>query len=131
MKKDISIPEVSDVEFAVVYEHNDIYKTDDWNAYIINKKEVPLEMVIVVSKGYSDKKISSTLRKKIDVLPAKSFAKVELLQPEIFALTNIFQVTFFENNQLFEKTFTFKAKSIKPGALRMLPLVNKKGVLAT
>lgn len=131
MKKDITVPEVSGIEFAVVYEHNDIYNTDDWNAYIINTKETPISIVIVVSKGFSDKKITSTMRKKIDVLPAKSYAKVELLQPELFALTNQFQVSFFENNQLLEKTFTFKAKSIKEGALRMIPLLQKKGILAS
>jgi hypothetical protein len=38
MKKDIQIPEVTGVEIAVVYEYNDVYKTDDWNVYIVNKK---------------------------------------------------------------------------------------------
>ena len=42
MKKDIQIPEVSGVEIAVVFEHNDIYNTDDWNVYIINKKDVEI-----------------------------------------------------------------------------------------
>ena len=36
MKKDIHIPEVTDIEVAIVYEFNEIYKTDDWNVYIIN-----------------------------------------------------------------------------------------------
>jgi len=40
MKKDIQIPEVSDVFMAVVKEYNDIYKTDDWNVYIINNKPI-------------------------------------------------------------------------------------------
>ena len=42
MKKDIQIPEVTNVEIAVVYEYNAIYKTDDWNVYIINNKNVDL-----------------------------------------------------------------------------------------
>ena len=45
MKKDIQIPEVSGVEMAVVYEYNDLYKTDDWNVYLINNKNVDLEMI--------------------------------------------------------------------------------------
>ena len=130
MKKDIQIPKVTDVEIAVVLEYNDIYKTDDWNVYIINKKEVDLEMVVVVSKGYSDTKITSVFRKKIDVLPANSFAKIELIQPELFALNNQFQVTFFEGNTLYDKTFTFKANTIKEGALRKIPQLEKRGVLA-
>ena len=56
MKKDIEIPAVSNVEMAMVYEYNNIYKTDDWNVYLINNKSVPLEMLIVVSQGFSKKK---------------------------------------------------------------------------
>lgn len=130
MKKDIEIPEVSGVEMAIVFEHNDVYKTDDWNVYIINKKEVPLELVVIVSKGYNDEQISSVLRKKIEVLPAHSFAKVELIQPELFTLTNEFQVSFFENNTLFDKTFTFEKGTVKEGALRMISTLQKRGVLA-
>ena len=130
MKKDIQIPKVTNVDIAVVYEYNDIYKTDDWNVYIINKKNVDLEMVVVVSKGYSDTKTTSIFRKKIDVLPANSFAKIELIQPELFALNNQFQVTFFEGNTLYDKTFTFKANTIKEGALRIIPQLEKRGVLA-
>ena len=130
MKKDIQIPKVTDVEIAVVLEYNDIYKTDDWNVYIINNKNVDLEMVVVVSKGYSDTKTTSIFRKKIDVLPANSFAKIELIQPELFALNNQFQVTFFEGNTLYDKTFTFKANTIKEGALRIIPQLEKRGVLA-
>lgn len=130
MKKDIYIPEVSGVEIAIVFEHNDIYKTDDWNVYIINNKNVDLELVVIVSKGYNDQKISSTLRKKLDVLPANSFAKVELIQPELFALHNEFQVSFFENNRLFDKTFTFKKGTVKEGALRMIPTLQKRGIIA-
>jgi len=96
LKKDIQIPEVTDVEMAIVYEYNDIYKTDDWNVYIINKKEVDVEMVVIVSQGFSKTKTTSLLRKKLEKLPANSFAKVELMQPELFSLSNRFQVTFFE-----------------------------------
>jgi hypothetical protein len=130
MKKDIKIPEVTNVEIAVVYEYNDIYKTDDWNVYIINTKNVDLEMIVIVTQGFSDTKITSLFRKKIDVLPANSFAKIELIQPELFKLNNRFQVTFFEGNTLFEKTFIFKENTIKEGALRMIPELQKRGILA-
>ena len=130
MKKDIQIPEVTNVEMAVVYEYNDLYKTDDWNVYIINNKRVDLEMVVIVTQGFSDTKITSLFRKKIDVLPANSFAKIELIQPELFKLNNRFQVTFFEGNTLFEKTFIFKENTIKEGALRTIPELKKRGILA-
>ncbi|MFQ3180796.1 MAG: hypothetical protein ACI9Z4_000382 [Polaribacter sp.] len=131
MKKDIQIPEVTNVEIAVVYEYNAIYKTDDWNVYIINNKNVDLEMIVIVTQGFSDTKITSLFRKKIDILPANSFAKIELIQPELFTLNNRFQVTFFEGNTLFEKTYLFKENTIKEGALRMLPELQKRGILAS
>lgn len=130
MKKDIQIPEVTNVEMAVVYEYNDIYKTDDWNIYIINKKDIELEMVVIVSQGFSETKTTSLLRKKIDKLPANSFAKVEFIQPELFKLNNRFQVSFFEGNSLLDKTFLFEQNTIKEGALRMIPQLNKRGILA-
>lgn len=130
MKKDIQIPEVTNVEMAVVYEYNDLYNTDDWNVYIINNKNVDLEMVVIVTQGFSDTKITSLFRKKIDVLPANSFAKIELIQPELFKLNNRFQVTFFKGNTLFEKTFIFKENTIKEGALRTIPELKKRGILA-
>lgn len=130
MKKDIQIPEVTDVEMAIVYEFSDLYKTDDWNVYIINNKKVDLEMMVIVSQGFSETKTTSLIRKKLDKLPANSFAKIEFIQPELFKLNNRFQVTFFEGNTLYEKTFIFKENSVKEGALRMIKEIKKRGILA-
>jgi len=130
MKKDIKIPEVTNVEMAIVYEYNDIYKTDDWNVYLINNKNVDLEMLVIVSQGFSETKTTSLLRKKINKLPANSFAKIELIQPDLFKLNNRFQVTFFEGNALYEKTFLFKENTVKEGSLRMIDEIKKRGILA-
>lgn len=130
MKKDIIIPEISDVEMAIVYEYNTIYNTNDWNVYLINNNNISLEMVVIVSKGFGDKNISSVMRKKIDVLDAHSFAKVEWIQPDLFKLTNQFQVTFFVKDRLYDKTFTFKENTIKEGGLRMIPELKKRGIVA-
>jgi hypothetical protein len=131
MKKDIKIPVVKDVFMAVVKEFNHEFKCDDWNAYIINNKETAIEMILIVSKGYDEDKLLETavLRHKLDKLPPKSFAKVELLQNEVLKLTNFFNVTFFEGNLLFDKKFIFEKGTIKEGALRLIPLLNKKGVI--
>ena len=130
MKKDIQIPEVTGVEMAMVYEYNDIYKTDDWNVYLINNKSVPLEMLVIVSQGFSATKTTSLLRKKLAILPANSFAKIEYIQPELFKLNNRFQVTFFEGNTLCEKTFIFEENTVKESALRAIDEIKKRGVLA-
>jgi hypothetical protein len=130
MKKDIQIPEVTDVEMAVVYEYNDVYKTDDWNVYLINNKNTALEMIVIVSQGFSDTKTTSLLRKKLETLPANSFAKIEFMQPDLFKLNNRFQVSFFEGHKLFEKTFLFKENTIKESALHTISEIKKRGVLA-
>jgi len=131
MKKDITIPEVADVFMAVVKEYNNEFKCEDWNAYIINNKNVTLEMVLIVSKGYDEDKMIETavLRHKIEKLPAKSFAKVELLQDDVLKLSNFFNVTFFEGNTMFDKKYLFEKGVIKEGALRTIPLLNKRGIL--
>lgn len=129
MKKDIQIQKVEGVYVAVVNEYNDIYKTQDWNAYIINDKDVDLEMVLIVTSGYSEEKITSTFRKKIDVLPKKSYAKIELMQEELFALNNTFKVSFFEGNTMLDKIYLFRKNTINLKALQPIPLMKVKGVL--
>jgi len=130
LKKDIQIPEVTGVEMAMVYEYNDIYKTDDWNVYLINNKSVPLEMLVIVSQGFSETKTTSLLRKQLAILPANSFAKIEYIQPELFKLNNRFQVTFFEGNTLYEKTFLFEENTVKESALQVINEIKERGVLA-
>lgn len=129
MKKDIQIPEVTDIFMAVVKEYNPTFRTDDWNVYIINNKPIDLELVLIVSSGFDDKDTTSTMRHKIKMMPANSYAKVELIQPELFKLNNEFKVSFFANNKLFEKTFVFEKGTIKDGALRLISQLNKKGIL--
>jgi len=129
MKKDIQIPKVEDVYVAIVNEYNDIYKTQDWNAYIINDKEVDLDMVLIVTSGYSETKTTSLFRKKLDKLPKKSYAKIELMQEPLFALNNTFKVTFFEGNTMFDKTYLFRKNTINLKALQPIPLMPVKGVL--
>ena len=131
MKKDIHVPEVKGVYVAAVHEYNESYKVYDWNAYIINDNSVDLEMVIIVSKGYSVDKKTATFRKKIEVLPAKSFAKIEMLLEEVLSINNVFDVTFFEDNKLQEKSFEFRKNTINKKALQQVPLMDLKGVLRT
>ncbi|WP_028888699.1 hypothetical protein [Tenacibaculum ovolyticum] len=129
MKKDIHIPQVTNVEIAIVLEKNESDNTNEWCVYIINKKEVDLEMVVIVSQGFSETKKTSLFRRKIDLLPANSFSKFEIMQPELFALDNQFQVTFFENNLLHDKTFIFQEGTIQEGFFRDIEILNKKGVV--
>ncbi|MCO7184028.1 MULTISPECIES: hypothetical protein [Tenacibaculum] len=129
MRKDIEIPKVTGVEIAVVLETNEIDGKEDWNVYILNRKDVDLEMVVIVSQGFSDTKTTSIFRRKIDTLPANSYQKFELMQPELFDLDNRFQITFFEDNRLHDKTFIFQAETIQKGFLRDIEFLEKKGIV--
>jgi len=129
MKADIKIPKVENVYIAVVQEQHPEYKTDDWNAYIINNKDVDLETVLIVSKGYSDEKITPLMRHTIKLLPARSYAKIEYLQEKVLNLNNEFKITFFEENRMFDKTYLFRKNTINIKALQTIPLMQLKGVL--
>ena len=129
MKKDLHIPKVENVHVVIVNEYNDVYKINDWNAYIINDKQVDLEMVLILSKGFTERKMTSTMRHKLEKLPAKSYAKIELMQEEVLQLNNEFKVSFFENNKLFDKTYLFRKNTINLKALQTIPLMDKKGIL--
>ena len=129
MKKDIQIPEVKDVHVAVVQEQHPEYKTQDWNAYIINNSDADLETVLIVSQGYTDTKMTPPMRHTITLLPARSYAKIEYLQDKVLALNNTFKVTFFEGNQMFDKSYLFRENTINVKALQTLPLMQMKGVL--
>ncbi len=129
MKDDIIIPKVEHVYIAVVNEYNNIYKTQDWNAYIINDKGIDIDIVIIVTSGYSETKTTSTFRKKLDKLPKKSYAKIELMQEDLFALNNTFKVSFFEGNTMFDKTYLFRKNTINLKALQPIPLMEAKGIL--
>lgn len=130
MKKDIEIPESSGIHIAAVREKNEEFQSLDWNAYIINDKNEGVEMVLIVSKGYDNKKATSTMRHSINVLPAKSFAKIEFLQDEVLQLKNEFSVTYFGDGKMYEKTFSFRKNSIKEKDADELPVMKQKGILA-
>ncbi len=130
MRKDIHIPKVENVFIAIVKEQHPEYKTMDWNAYIINNKDVELDTVLIVSKGYNEKKITPVMRHTIKLLPARSYAKIEFLQNDVLQLNNEFKVTFFEGSQMLENTYLFRKNTINEKALQSVPLMQLRGVLA-
>jgi len=130
VKKDFIIPPVTGVFVAAVLEDNKEFRSRDWNAYIINDRNVPLEMVLIVARGYDNNNTTSTMRHSIKVLPAKSYAKIEFLYDEILRLENEFLVTYFEDNVMHEKSFYFAKNSVKETAVENLPVMPLRGVIA-
>lgn len=129
MKKDIDIPEVEGVFVAAVLEKNEDFQSMDWNAYLINDLETPIETVLIVTRGYDDKDVTSTMRHSIKVLPPRSFAKVEFLQDEVLKLNNEFSVSFFSEGKMYHKKYVFRKNTINEKALQEIPVIPKKGVL--
>ncbi|MGW1454219.1 hypothetical protein ACWBC2_04425 [Salegentibacter agarivorans] len=130
MKKDINIPKVEKVYVAAVKVYNEAFKVEEWNAYLINDKDEAIEMALIVSMGFDENKETSTIRHKLEHLPAKSFAKIEFIQEEVLALNNQFQVTFFAEGKMYEKKYLFRKNSVNEKVLRELPIIPNKGILA-
>ncbi len=130
MKKDIEVPKVEKVHVAAVREFNKDFRVDEWNTYIINNKNVSIEMILIVAKGYDGTKETSVMRHKLEKLPPHSFAKIEFIQDEVLGLNNEYQVTFFAENKMFEKTFVFKKNSVSEEKQKELPIIPKMGILA-
>jgi len=130
MKKDIEIPIAKDVYVAIVQEWNKEFLSKDWNAYIINNRKTPIEMALVVSKGYDGDKKTSTMRYAFKVIPAKGFEKIELVQEELLGLTNEFYVTYYADSKLYEKRFVFAKNMVNEQNLSTIPLLEMEGVFA-
>jgi hypothetical protein len=130
VRKDIDIPKVQDVYIAAVKELHPEYKTEDWNAYIINDGNSPLEVILIVVQGYDDTDMTTHMRHTIPVLPAKGYAKIEFMEESIFRLNNFFSVTYFLDNKMYEKRWEFPANTIMDDNAIDVPVMHKKGVLA-
>ena len=130
MKKDIEIPVAKDVYVAIVREWNEEFLDKDWNAYIINSQTNPIELTMVVSKGYEGDRKTSIMRHAIGDVAAKSYKKIEVVQDDVLALNNEFYVTYYSENKLYEKRFLFEQNSVKESNLNTIPILDKDGIYA-
>lgn len=132
MKKDIEFPKVTDVAVAIVAEKNELDQ-EEWNVYLLNLKDEPIEGVLVSSRGYGElnqeKRNTSELRHFLDVINKKSFAKIEPIVEEVFGLSNEYWVSFYLDKKMYDKKFIFLPETITKNNLISVPLINKKGVL--
>ncbi len=130
MKKDIEIPIAKDVHVALIHEWNKEFLSKDWNAYIINNRSTPIEMVLIVSKGFDGETKTSTLRYAFGNIPAKGVEKIEMVQEDVLRLTNEFFVTYYADNKLYEKRFLFEKNSVNEQNIVHIPLIEMDGILA-
>jgi hypothetical protein len=98
MIKDFEVPEVKDVEIAIVKEGIETGNIE-WNVYIINKKSVEIDTVLITSQGYGtlngQERKSSLLRHFFKAIPANTFEKVEPILEDLFELDNEYWLSFY------------------------------------
>lgn len=129
MKKDIKIPKSKGIYLGVAREKNEESQIMEWNAYLINDRDITIEMILIVSKGFDQEVKTSTMRHSIKELAAKSFAKIEFIQEELLKLTNEFAVTYFADGKMYDRTFIFAENSIQESQLEELPIIKSPGIL--
>ena len=130
MKKDIEIPIAKDVHVAAIHEWNEEFLSKDWNAYVINNRTTPIDMVLIVSKGYDGERKTSLMRHAIGEVKEKSFEKIEMIQEDVLTLNNEFFVTYYADNKIYEKRFVFEKNTVNEDSLSEIPLIEKEGVFA-
>ena len=130
MKKDIDIPIAKDVYVAIVHEWNKEFLAKDWNAYIINNRKTPIEMALVVTKGFDGERKTSTMRYAFGIVAAKGFEKIEMVTEDVLELNNEFFVTYYADNKLYEKRFMFEKNTVSEKNLTHIPLLEMDGILA-
>ena len=130
MKKDIEIPIAKNVQIAAIKEWDKDFLAQNWNVYLVNDREDNIESVLVMSRGNSDDRKTSTLRHGLGDLTAKSFSKIEYIAEEVLGFTNEYLVTFFAEGKLFERNFVFEANSISEENILRIDLLDTEGVLA-
>jgi hypothetical protein len=132
MKKDIEIPEVTNVTVAVVREKT-LFGTYDWKVYVINNNNFPLENTLVSSTGYGEKEgrqqKTSTLRHFLETVSAKSSALVEPIDENVFHLTNEYWVSYYIGNQIYDKKFVFVPETICEENLTFIEELETEGIL--
>lgn len=130
VQKDIDIPEVKNVHIVAVKEWDKDFTEQLWNVHVVNNREDEISMVLVISRGRSDDRKTSTLRLNLGNIQPQTSAKVEFITTEVLGFTNEYLLTFFTDNKLFERKFTFDPNSISEENLVEIPVLDSQGVLA-
>ena len=123
---------VKDVAMAVVKETNELNQPE-WNVYLINLQNKPLESVLISSTGYGQKDgkdvKTSTLRYFYNEIGAKSYTKIERIIEDVLDLANQYWVSFYHGREIFDKKYIFLANTIEEQFFTEIHKINKKGIL--
>ena len=132
MKKDIPFLPVKDVKVAVVQKDGETGDSG-WFVYLLNTGSVPIENVMVTSRGYgfvdNEPRKTSVLRHFLGGIAPNESAIIEPIDPAVFALSNEYWVSYFIGDQVYDKKFIFVPGSIMNENLSYIAQLQLKGVL--
>ncbi len=130
MRKDIEIPKAKNVHIVAVKEWDKDFTGQQWNIYVINNREDTITTVLVMSRGKSDDRKTSTLRHGLGNMEPKTSSKVEFIPTEVLGFTNEYLLTFFAEDKLFERKFIFEPNSISEENVVEIPVLESEGIMA-
>jgi hypothetical protein len=132
MIKDLPENIVKDIAVAVALEKESA-ESKIWYVYLINLKNVPIENVLITSKGYGEKDgtpvKTSTLRHMFPVVDKGSYKLIEPIDEQTFGLNNEYWLSYYIDGNIYDKKFIFLPESIVDMNFIKLPVVNKVGVM--
>jgi hypothetical protein len=132
MIKDLPENIVKDIAIAVALEKESV-ESKIWYVYLINLKNVPIENVMITSRGYGEKDgtqvKTSTLRHMFPVVEKGSYKLIEPIDEQTFGLNNEFWLSYYIGKDIYDKKFIFLPESIVELNFIKLTVVNNVGVM--
>lgn len=132
MKKDIAFLPVEGIQVVVARKLNELNQYD-WQVFLINQNQQPIENVFVTSRGYGEKdgeeQKTATLRHYFANLQPGQYEVVETIMPDVFHLNNEYWVSYFIGSQIYDKKFIFVPDSITESHLVNVPALGLEGIL--
>ncbi len=132
MLKDIPHPKVENIAISVIREYSEEGE-QEWNVYVLNMRNEPIEGVLVSSKGYGHYEgrevKTTTLRHYLGRIEANSAKKIEPIIDNLFGLNNEYWLSYFINRVMYDKKYVFLPETIKEDHFTKIPILNKQGVM--
>jgi hypothetical protein len=134
MREELLGPKVENVAVAIVPEVNEEGVTAHY-VYLISYRDDIMEGIIVTSVGYGqnansgEKVKTSTLRHCLEILLPNEAAKLEPIMEDVFGLSNEYWVSFWVDGRMYDKKFVFLPETIQKKNLKMIPQLNRKGIM--
>ncbi|ASU34797.1 hypothetical protein [Mucilaginibacter xinganensis] len=132
MIKDLPKNIVKDIAIAVALEKESV-ESKIWYVYLINLKNVPIENILITSKGYGEKDgvqvKTSTLRHMIPIVDGNSYKLIEPIDEQTFGLNNEYWLSYYIGKDIYDKKYIFLPESIVEMNFTKLPVINKVGVM--